>query len=113
MTPAPSNRRWALWLAGAVFLWLQVTLWLGEGGILDVHGIKEAVALQAAQNEVLKRRNAVLEAEVLDLKTGSEAIEERARLDLGMIRPDETFYLITGLPAEPPPRTPRVPELTP
>lgn len=96
MTEASQSGRLWLWLAAAVFLILQGKLWFGEGGIMAVHRIKEAVATQHAENQVLKQRNDVLEAEVLDLKTGKEAIEERARLDLGMIRDDETFYLITG-----------------
>jgi len=96
MTEASQSGRLWLWLAAAVFLILQGKLWFGEGGIMAVHRIKEAVAEQHAENQKLKQRNDVLEAEVLDLKTGKEAIEERARLDLGMIRDDETFYLITG-----------------
>lgn len=98
MREAGQRGRWKLWLAALVFLWLQGKLWFGEGGILAVHAIKASVAEQQAENQVLAQRNSVLEAEVLDLKTGKAAIEERARLDLGMIRDDETFYLITGKP---------------
>ncbi len=61
-----------------------------------MHRIKQAVAEQQAENLRLRQRNAVLEAEVNDLKNGQAAIEERARLDLGMIKDDETFYLVTG-----------------
>lgn len=96
MTPASSLGRLLLWLAAGIFLILQGKLWFGEGGILDVHRIKQAVALQQAENLKLRQRNGVLEAEVNDLKNGQAAIEERARLDLGMIRDDETFYLVTG-----------------
>lgn len=96
MTPASSLGRLLLWLAAGIFLILQLSLWFGEGGILDVHRLKKAVAAQQAENLKLRQRNQVLEAEVNDLKTGREAIEERARLDLGMIRDDETFYLVTG-----------------
>ena len=85
-----------LWLAAAIFMVLQMSLWLGEGGILDVHRLKGAVAEQQAENLRLRQRNEVLEAEVNDLKTGYAAIEERARLDLGMVKDDETFYLVTG-----------------
>lgn len=98
MTPASSLGRLLLWLAAGIFLILQVTLWFGEGGILDVHRLKQAVAEQQAENLKLRHRNQVLEAEVNDLKNGREAIEERARLDLGMIKDDETFYLISGKP---------------
>lgn len=96
MTPASSLGRLLLWLAAGIFLILQGKLWFGEGGILDVHRIKQAVAAQQAENLKLRQRNGVLEAEVNDLKNGQAAIEERARLDLGMIRDDETFYLVTG-----------------
>lgn len=96
MTPTSSLGRLLLWLAAGVFLILQFKLWFGEGGIVDVHRIKHAVAEQQAENLKLRQRNAVLEAEVNDLKNGQAAIEERARLDLGMIKDDETFYLVTG-----------------
>lgn len=96
MTPTSSLGRLLLWLAAGIFLVLQVSLWFGEGGILDVHRLKRAVAEQQAENLKLNQRNQVLEAEVNNLKTGREAIEERARLDLGLIRDDETFYLVTG-----------------
>ena len=96
MTPTSSLGRLLLWLAAGVFLILQFKLWFGEGGIVDVHRIKQAVAEQQAENLRLRQRNAVLEAEVNDLKNGQAAIEERARLDLGMIKDDETFYLVTG-----------------
>lgn len=96
MTPTSSLGRLLLWLAAGVFLVLQFKLWFGEGGIVDVHRIKQGVAQQQAENLRLRQRNAVLEAEVNDLKNGQAAIEERARLDLGMIKDDETFYLVTG-----------------
>lgn len=96
MTPASSLGRLLLWLAAGIFLILQLSLWFGEGGILDVHRLKTAVAEQQAENLKLRQRNQVLEAEVNDLKNGRDAIEERARLDLGMIKDDETFYLVTG-----------------
>lgn len=96
MTQASSLGRLLLWLAAGIFLILQLSLWFGEGGILDVHRLKTAVAEQQAENLKLRQRNQVLEAEVNDLKTGRDAIEERARLDLGMIKDDETFYLVTG-----------------
>lgn len=96
MTPTSSLGRLLLWLAAGVFLVLQFKLWFGEGGIVDVHRIKQGVAEQQAENLRLRQRNAVLEAEVNDLKNGQAAIEERARLDLGMIKDDETFYLVTG-----------------
>lgn len=73
---------------------LQYRVWLGEGGIPEVLKLETETA--AAQKDVqqLQERNNALEAEVQDLKTGLEAIEERARNDLGMIRKDETYYQV-------------------
>lgn len=96
-----------LGLALVAFLALQYALWLGEGGVRDVHALKRAIAEQQAENEKLTERNRVLEAEVRDLKNGLEAIEEHGRQDLGMIKQNETFYLVTGNPDAP--RAPAAP----
>ena len=77
---------------------LQYNLWMGEGGINDMRKLKQSIAAQQAENAQLAERNRVLEAEVKDLKTGMEAIEEHSRQDLGMIKNNETFYLVTGNP---------------
>ncbi|MES2917115.1 MAG: cell division protein FtsB [Pseudomonadota bacterium] len=90
-----------LGLALVAFIALQYTLWVGEGGVRDVHALKRAIATQQAENEKLLERNRVLEAEVRDLKNGLEAIEEHSRQDLGMIKQNETFYLVTGNPDAP------------
>lgn len=87
-----------LLIALVVFLVLQFSLWFGEGGVRDVRHLKKAVALQQLENEKLAERNRVLDAEVKDLKVGLEAVEEHGRLDLGMIKQNETFYLVTGNP---------------
>jgi cell division protein FtsB len=73
---------------------LQYRLWVGEGSLAEVSNLSEQVEIQKAENQRLKDRNAALDAEVQDLKTGYEAIEERARSELGMIKDDETFYQI-------------------
>lgn len=89
-----------LLLALVVFIYLQYNLWMGEGGIADVNRLKQDIAAQKAENARLADRNRVLEAEVKDLKTGNQAVEEHARQDLGMIKSNETFYLVTaGKPA--------------
>lgn len=85
-------------IALVAFLGLQFNLWFGEGGVRDVQKLKASVAAQARENEKLAERNRVLEAEVKDLKSGLEAVEEHGRLDLGMIKQNETFYLVTGNP---------------
>lgn len=77
-----------------LFVLLQFKLWLGEGSIKDVWALDDAMALQVAENASLKERNQTLAAEVADLKQGYEAIEERARYDLGMIKEGETFYQV-------------------
>ncbi|MCK9539540.1 cell division protein FtsB [Dokdonella sp.] len=78
---------------------LQVHLWTGRGGLRDVWRLEQRIEEQKAENARLKARNDTLSAEVEDLKRGKEAIEERARSELGLIRPGETFYQV----AEPPP----------
>ena len=73
---------------------LQYPLWLGKGGWLRVWDLDRQVALQKEQNDKLKRRNNALDAEVRDLKQGFEAVEGRARYELGMVRSDEIFFQI-------------------
>jgi cell division protein FtsB len=83
---------------------LQLKLWFGEGGYRDVQRLAERVEAQARENEILARRNAELQAEVEDLRQGLEAIEERARSELGMVKEDEQFYQVVPGRAEPPER---------
>jgi cell division protein FtsB len=73
---------------------LQYRLWFGNGGRQAVEVLDARVQEQRRQNEGLGQRNAALAAEVADLKSGEAAIEERARNELGMIRPGETFYRV-------------------
>jgi len=90
----------ALVLAGLVAA-LQYPLWLGKGGWLRVWELDRQVEQAREGNARLQARNDALEAEVADLKEGLGAIEERARLELGMIRRDEVFYqVVAGPPAK-------------
>jgi cell division protein FtsB len=73
---------------------LQWPLWAGKGGWLRVWELGQAVEAQRSTNQGLRLRNAALEAEVRDLKTGYDAIEERARSELGMIKQDEVFFQV-------------------
>lgn len=73
---------------------LQVELWTGQGGLWQFWQLKHAISLQAVDNAQLEARNSRLHAEVLDLKQGHAAIEERARSELGMIKSSETFYQV-------------------
>lgn len=71
---------------------LQIKLWSGDGGIVDTVQLQRAVDQQQQENDTLSERNTALEAEVEDLKKGVDAIEERARSELGLIKPGETFF---------------------
>jgi cell division protein FtsB len=79
-------------ILGALIILIQYPLWMGKGGWLRAWQLEQDVTTQKAKNGELEARNAALAAEVRDLKQGSEAIEERARRELGMIRRDEIFF---------------------
>jgi cell division protein FtsB len=79
---------------------LQARLWVSNGGLREVWRLEAEVARRTEDNNRLAARNSALEAEVLDLKQGLAAAEERARTELGMIHSGETFYQIA--PAAPP-----------
>jgi cell division protein FtsB len=73
---------------------LQYRLWISDGGIRSVTGLRRSVAAQSTENRGLVHRNDQLAAEVKDLKEGLSALEERARNDLGMIGSNESFYQV-------------------
>jgi cell division protein FtsB len=79
---------------GVAALTLQAQLWFSDQGFGKTRDLRSAVADQRAQNSQLRERNQALDAEVVNLKQSSEAAEERARTDLGMIGPEETFYQV-------------------
>jgi len=79
----------AILLAG-----LQYTMWFGTGGSDEVAALTAQVEHQRAENMQLQQRNEALVAEVDDLKSGGAAVEERARSELGMVKPGETFYRV-------------------
>lgn len=90
------------WLAAAlavVLVLLQYRIWISDNGVRQVGRLRQAVAAQQAEDARLAERNRQLAAEVRDLKTGMDALEERARSDLGMIARNETFYQV--VPARP------------
>jgi cell division protein FtsB len=88
-------------IMSVLLLLLQSKLWFGDVSVRDVLNLQQTVKEQQAKNEQVKQRNAVLAAEVEDLKTGLEAIEERARSELGMIKKDETFiHIVEGESSE-------------
>jgi cell division protein FtsB len=79
---------------GVAGLGLQAELWFSDDGFRKTTNLRTAVAEQRALNETLRTRNAALDAEVINLKQGKDAAEERARTDLGMIGKRETFYQV-------------------
>lgn len=78
----------------ALIALLQYSLWLGKGSWLRVWEVDQQVKAQKEANKKLQTRNASMDAEVRDLKQGHDAIEERARNELGMIKQDEIFFQI-------------------
>jgi cell division protein FtsB len=86
-------------ILAALIVLIQYPLWIGKGGWLRVQETDRTLARQQAHNEQLRVRNAALEADVRDLKQGTEAIEERARYELGLIKADEVFFQYVDPPA--------------
>lgn len=78
----------------ALLGWLQYSLWLGKNGVHDYVRVQDDLVIQQENNAKLKSRNERLFAEISDLNGGKEALEERARNELGMIKPGESFYRI-------------------
>ncbi len=97
------RRWWVLALLLLALVALQAKLWWGEGGLGEARELDLRVADQRAENARLQQRNDALSAEVEDLKSGEAAVEDRARSELGMIKPGETFYRVV----EPKPAAPR------
>jgi cell division protein FtsB len=95
----------AVGLALAILL-LQYRVWFSEDGVRELDRLKKAVATQHSENDQLAERNKQLAAEVRDLKTGLDALEERARSDLGMIASNETFYQVVPPATAPSARSP-------
>jgi cell division protein FtsB len=88
-------------ILSALIIAIQVPLWLGKGGWLRAWDVDRQVQAQSGKNERLEVRNSALAAEVKDLKQGFDAIEERARYELGMVKNDEVFFQFPGKPQQP------------
>ena len=101
-------------LLAALLAWLQYTMWFGTGGSHEVDALRAQVEDQRAENLQLQQRNQALVAEVDDLKSGGAAVEERARSELGMVKPGETFYRVVDGSSKPSapvaPQAPPAPE---
>lgn len=75
---------------------LQFRLWAGEGGVFEIWQLEDQVHALREHNQQLENRNSRLDAKVVNLKKGYDVIEEHARLDLGMIAKDETFFMVVN-----------------
>ena len=89
-----SSRRTLLVGLILLLMLLQYPLWFGNGGVYALWTLRREIAAQREENAELRERNQALAADVVDLKQGLAAIEERARIELGMIKQGETFYQI-------------------
>lgn len=93
-----------------MLLLLQYRLWFGGGSLREVRHLQQRLESTTQEAQKLHERNRALEAEVVDLKEGLEAVEERARQDLGMIKPDEVFIqVVENEKPKPKPAEPRAP----
>ena len=78
----------------ALLVSLQYRLWIGEGSLAHASNLKDQVDVMAAGNGSMRQRNVILKAEIMDLKEGLDAIEEKARSEYGLIKRNETFFLL-------------------
>ncbi|MEN8175640.1 MAG: cell division protein FtsB [Pseudomonadota bacterium] len=93
--------RWLVTLLVIMLIGLQYRLWVGEGSFAEVMSLQREIDRQNSELETMRARNRALEAEVASLKNDLEAVEERARSELGMVRPDETFFQVPEPEAKP------------
>ena len=91
--------RWIALILLVILIGLQLKLWTGSGGMHEVQALRASVQKQDTDNERLRQRNQALAADVSDLKHGEQAVEARARAELGLIKPGETFYQVVEQPA--------------
>ncbi|HEV2621643.1 MAG TPA: cell division protein FtsB [Frateuria sp.] len=91
--------RWIALILLVILIGLQLKLWTGSGGMHEVQALRTAVQKQGGENDRLVQRNQALAADVSDLKHGEQAVEARARAELGLIKPGETFYQVVEQPA--------------
>jgi cell division protein FtsB len=101
--------RWLTLILVALIALLQYSLWLGKGSWLKVWELDQKLQVQRETNKTLQARNASMDAEVHDLKQGFDAIEERARSELGMVKKDEVFFQVLEDAKQRPARAPASP----
>lgn len=78
----------------ALLVSLQYRLWIGEGSLAHASNLKDQVEVMSAGNDSMRQRNVILKAEIMDLREGLDAIEEKARSEYGLIKRNETFFLL-------------------
>jgi len=86
--------RWIVGILLFLLVALQARLWLGQDNLIEMWRLQKAVTLQQASNKRLAERNKALQADVKDLKSGLQAVEERSRSELGMVKQGEVFYQV-------------------
>ena len=74
--------------------YLQYRLWVGEGSLADARDLQARVSMEKVVNDTLRERNRILRNEIIELKRGPESLEEKARVELGMVKDGETLFLI-------------------
>lgn len=90
--------RWIALILVVILIGLQLKLWSGPGSMHDVDGLRVSVKKQADENAKLTQRNQAVRADVMDLKHGDQAVEARARTELGLVKPGEVFYQVVEQP---------------
>lgn len=86
--------KWLMLVLIIVLSYLQYRLWIGDGSLAHAHRLEGEIKQQQAEIDRMRERNRILDVEVKELKTGLDTIEERARNDIGLIKKDETFFII-------------------
>ena len=87
-------KKWVVVCLTLSLMYLQFRLWIGEGSVAQLMSQEEVLAQSRLENERLYQRNRLLAKEVVELQKGMETVEAKARQELGMVRRDETFYLL-------------------
>ena len=90
--------RWVTLALAALLALTQASLWFGRNGVPHVLELRGKLAARQAANDAARKRNEQLAAEVVDLKEGLEMVEEKARLELGMVKPDEIYVQVSAAP---------------
>lgn len=83
----------------SLLLALQYRLWTGENGVSELRALQQDIERQSATNQQLAQRNQLLQADIIDLRNAQDAVEERARNELGLIKNDETFFRLVRIEA--------------